>query len=373
MTTRPDEPLLDGALIEDLVRLIAEADAQSASLRPSTRRAFERLRARAERLREEARIRSGPIALVGTSRVFRALLQEARALGRSGGSALFHGESGSGRLRIARMMHEEGSDRDAPWVLFDARSIASDACDAALVGGAGDGGASGAMQRAEGGTLVIQSVDALPASSQARLTRWLRTGTVTPVGERARATVSLRLLLVTDLTPALLVERDLLRADLVDALEGGVLRVPPLRERPEDVIPLCDHFVSVYNRRHLRQVRRIATSALDMLNAYHWPGNVRELEGVVERAVLLSTDDVIHGHNLPPSLQTAEHSGTAFDGSLQAHLDAVERELILDALKSTRGNMAAAARRLDVTERVMGLRVRRLGIDARRFRGPGSE
>jgi Nif-specific regulatory protein len=105
-----------------------------------------------------------------------------------------------------------------------------------------------------------------------------------------------------------------------------------------------------------------------MMMAYHWPGNVRELENVIERAVLLSDDRVIHGHHLPPTLQTAEASGTVPRGTLRAALERVERELLLEALKSARGNMAAAARALGVTERVMGLRVARFRIDARRFR-----
>jgi Nif-specific regulatory protein len=102
--------------------------------------------------------------------------------------------------------------------------------------------------------------------------------------------------------------------------------------------------------------------------SYHWPGNVRELENVIERAVLMSDDDVIHGYHLPPTLQTAEESGTAHLGSLEATLDNVERELIVDTLKSSRGNMAKAARDLGITERVMGLRVKKHGIDPKRFR-----
>jgi Nif-specific regulatory protein len=105
-----------------------------------------------------------------------------------------------------------------------------------------------------------------------------------------------------------------------------------------------------------------------MLMHYHWPGNVRELENCIERAVLLSNDEVIHGHHLPPTLQTAEASGTANKGALQETLDNVEREVILDALKSSRGNMAKAARALGITERVMGLRVKKHNIDPQRFR-----
>jgi Nif-specific regulatory protein len=104
--------------------------------------------------------------------------------------------------------------------------------------------------------------------------------------------------------------------------------------------------------------------------AYHWPGNVRELENCVERAVLLSDDNVIHGHHLPPTLQTAEASGTVVRGTLRATLERVERELIGEALKSSRGNMAGAAEALGITERIMGLRVRKYRIQPKRFRTP---
>ena len=131
---------------------------------------------------------------------------------------------------------------------------------------------------------------------------------------------------------------------------------------------MADWFVEKYSERTGKRVRRISTPAIDMMMSYHWPGNVRELENCIERAVLLSTDDVIHGHHLPPTLQTAEHSGTRQAGSLAAAMENVERELIAETLKNTRGNMAKAARLLGVTERVMGLRCATYGIDYRRFR-----
>jgi len=133
---------------------------------------------------------------------------------------------------------------------------------------------------------------------------------------------------------------------------------------------LADYFVEKYSKINHKTIRRISTPAIDMLMSYHWPGNVRELENCMERAVLLSTDDVIHGHHLPPTLQTAEGSGTRVTGNLQAALDNVERELIIDALKSARGNKAKAARALGLTERLMGLRVAKHAIDPKRYRTP---
>jgi Nif-specific regulatory protein len=144
--------------------------------------------------------------------------------------------------------------------------------------------------------------------------------------------------------------------------------MPPLRERRTDVLLLADHFVEKYSKENHKDIRRISTPAIDMLMSYHWPGNVRELENCVERAVILSNNDVIHGHHLPPTLQTAEATRTTHTGTLQVTLDNLERELILDALKSARGNRAKAARALGITERLMGIRVKKHGIDHKRFR-----
>ncbi|MFW6223337.1 MAG: helix-turn-helix domain-containing protein, partial [Spirochaetota bacterium] len=135
-----------------------------------------------------------------------------------------------------------------------------------------------------------------------------------------------------------------------------------------DILLLADHFVEKYAEKNHKDIQRISTPAIDLLSSYHWPGNVRELENVIERAAVLSVDGVIHSHHLPPTLQSAESTGTVVSGSLQAQLDNLERELVIDALKSTKGNMARAAQLLQVTERIMGLRVQKHGIDPQRYR-----
>ena len=165
-----------------------------------------------------------------------------------------------------------------------------------------------------------------------------------------------------------LIEEERFRQDLYYRLNVISIHIPPLRQRKTDIPLLADHFIEKYSKATGKSIRRISTPAIDMLMAYHWPGNVRELENCIERAVLLSNDDVIHGHYLPPTLQTAEASGTVHKGSLQEALDNLERELILDALKSARGNKAKAAKALGLTERIMGLRVQKHGIDPKRFR-----
>jgi Nif-specific regulatory protein len=180
--------------------------------------------------------------------------------------------------------------------------------------------------------------------------------------------VNVRLVAATNQDLEAAVKAGVFREDLYYRLNVFNIYLPPLRERRPDVPLLADHFVEKYAAAHGKDVRRIATTAIDMLMSYHWPGNVRELENCIERAVLVCEGGAIHAHHLPPTLQTAEVSGTLPRLSLEAAVSSYEKDLILDALKSARGNRAKAARLLDSTERILGYKVRKYGIDGRRFR-----
>jgi Nif-specific regulatory protein len=169
-----------------------------------------------------------------------------------------------------------------------------------------------------------------------------------------------------------MIERGQFRQDLYYRLNVFPLHVPALRERKTDVMPLTDYFIEKYRKVHNKNIRRISTPAIDMLTSYHWPGNVRELENCMERAVLLSNEGVIRGHHLPPSLQIAESTGVEAGNNLKTTLESMERELILDSLKASKGNMAKAARELGLTERVMGLRAKKYNLDPRKFRKPNA-
>jgi Nif-specific regulatory protein len=165
-----------------------------------------------------------------------------------------------------------------------------------------------------------------------------------------------------------MVEKGTFREDLYYRLNVVPITVPPLRNRGADIILLADYFVAQSSRANGKSVKRISTPALNMLMAYHWPGNVRELENVIERAVILSDDDVIHAYNLPPSLQTPAESGTGFGVSLESKIHAVEYEMIVEALKNSNGNIGIAAKELGLTRRMLGLRIERYGISYKTFR-----
>jgi Nif-specific regulatory protein len=226
----------------------------------------------------------------------------------------------------------------------------------------------GRFELAHSGTIFLDEIGDLSPTTQIKLLRVLQEKEFERVGGSATIKVDVRVITATNRDLEQLIAEGQFRQDLYYRLNVFPVHVPPLRERKTDIPLLADHFVEKYSKANHKTIRRISTPAIDMLMSYHWPGNVRELENCMERAVLLSSDHVIHGHHLPPTLQTAEASGTAHSGTLDGTLENIERDLILDALKAARGNKAKAARALGITERIMGLRVRKHGISPRRFR-----
>ncbi|RPH46809.1 MAG: sigma-54-dependent Fis family transcriptional regulator, partial [Planctomycetota bacterium] len=226
----------------------------------------------------------------------------------------------------------------------------------------------GRFELANGGTIFLDEVGDFSPATQVKLLRVLQEREFERVGGNSPMKTDVRVIAATNRDLEAMITEGKFRQDLYYRLNVFSIHLPALRERKADILLLSDFFVEKYSKANRRSVKRISTPAIDMLMAYHWPGNVRELENCIERAVLVSNDEVIHGYHLPPTLQTAEASGTVTAGPLQAALDNVEREMITEALKSCRGNMAKAARILGMTERLMGLRVKKHGVDSRRFR-----
>lgn len=131
---------------------------------------------------------------------------------------------------------------------------------------------------------------------------------------------------------------------------------------------MTDFFIDKFNKRHGKNIKRITSSAIDLLMVYNWPGNIRELENCIERACILSMDNVLRSNNLPASLQTAGSSKTVQSGTLDIILGKMEKQIIRDALVATKGNITKAAEQLGITERMMGIRVKKYELDPRRFK-----
>jgi len=180
--------------------------------------------------------------------------------------------------------------------------------------------------------------------------------------------VNVRLIAATNKDLAAAVEGGSFREDLFYRLNVYPIYLPPLREREADILMLADYFLEKYATEYHKDIKRISTPAIDALVQYHWPGNVRELENCMERSVLLCDDQVIHSYHLPPTLATAEQTGTQQSQSLIDAVERYEKELLIDALKTSRGNMRRAAKALKTTERIFGYKVRKYDIAPGQYR-----
>ena len=282
---------------------------------------------------------------------------------------LILGESGTGKELVASALHYGSQRKDKPFVRFNCAAIPENLAESEMFGfekGAFTGAVKeriGRFEEADGGTLFMDEVGELSPSIQAKLLRVLQSREFERIGGNRTITVDIRVVAATNRDLGGPVKAGAFREDLYYRLNVFPLQLPPAARARVRHPPPRRLFRGEARGIHHSSVRRISTPAIDALMAYHWPGNVRELENVIERAVILSDDGVIHTYHLPPTLQTAETSGTRYRGTLTQRLDAVERELIVDALKASGGNMAGAARELGLSERVMALRVNKHGID----------
>ena len=315
-----------------------------------------------------------PAAIVGRSAPMRELFSLIDRVAGTETTVLVMGESGTGKELVARALHERSGRAKGAFVAVNCAALPESVIESELFGhekGAFTGAQDqrrGRFELADGGTLFLDEIGELSLAVQAKLLRVLQEGEFQRVGGSSTIKTDARVVVATNRDLDKEVAEGRFRADLFWRLNVFPLRVPPLRERRSDIILLADHFAEKHGRRSGKPILRISSPAIDLLVTYHWPGNVRELENCIERAVILSTDSVIHAYHLPPSLQSADSTGTGPGSTLDASLARLERELLVEALKICRGNAAAAARRLGVTERRMGLALHRYGIDWRRFR-----
>jgi Nif-specific regulatory protein len=313
--------------------------------------------------------------LIGKSQAMEELRALIQKVAPSEATVLILGESGTGKELVARAIHELSPRSGGPFVAVNCAALPAALIESELFGhekGSFTGASArrlGRFELAAGGTIFLDEVSELAGELQAKLLRVLQERSFERVGGGRSLRANVRVVAATNRDLEREVAAGNFRSDLYWRLAVFPLRMPPLRERGGDIVILADHFAEKFGVSQGKRIARISTPAIDLLMSYHWPGNVRELENAIERAVILSSDGVIHAYHLPPSLQSAESTGTGPASTLDASLARLERELLIEALKMEGGNAAAAARRLGVTERRMGLALKRYGIDWRRFRG----
>ncbi|OGV48515.1 MAG: sigma-54-dependent Fis family transcriptional regulator [Lentisphaerae bacterium GWF2_52_8] len=337
----------------------------------------EQLLAENKRLRLELDQQFHPSNIVGNCSSMRAVYSMIAQVAESSATVLIRGESGTGKELVARAIHYASQRRNKPFIAVNCAALPENLIESELFGhekGAFTGAISqrkGRFELANGGTLFLDEIGDISLAVQVRLLRFLQEKTFERVGGHEPINVDVRVLAATSRNLEEEIEKDHYREDLFYRLNVFPIHMPSLHQRRADIMLLADHFLEKYNKIYNKNVKRISTPAINMMMSYHWPGNVRELENCIERAVLTATDDVVHGFNLPPSLQTAQETGTALlpkeGASLTTLVASYERELIVDALKINRGNVAAAARALDATQRILHYKIDRLKIDPKKY------
>jgi Nif-specific regulatory protein len=326
------------------------------------------------RLKQELREGYDFSAIIGNSGSMQRVYEAVAQVARTNTTVLIRGESGTGKELIAQAIHYNSLRAKKPFVKVSCAALPETLIESELFGyekGAFTGAQDrkkGRFEVAQGGTLFLDEIGDVHLATQVKLLRVLQEREFDRLGGTEVVKVNVRLIAATNKDMEQAIAQGTFREDLFYRLNVFAIFIPPLRERKPDVLLLADHFLQKFASEHGKDIRRISTPAIDMLTAYHWPGNVRELQNVVERAVLVCDGQVVHAHHLPPTLQTAEASGTAMNVSLAEATAAYERDLIQDALKSARGNRAKAARLLRTTDRIFNYKVRQLGIDWKRFK-----
>jgi two-component system, NtrC family, response regulator PilR len=315
--------------------------------------------------------------LIGHSHVMEQLREMISRVSRSQAPVHIFGESGTGKELVARMIHESGARREGPFVAVNCGAIPTELMESEFFGhkrGSFTGAVAdkkGLVQTAEGGTLFLDEVADLPLHMQVKLLRVVQEKTVRPVGESREETVDVRILSATHKNLAELVAQGLFREDLFYRINVIELRVPGLRERPEDIPDIAQAILERLGRRTGLQPPTLGSDALELLQSYPFPGNVRELENVLERAITLCVTGVITAEHIklrtttrpaaPAALPTSP--AAAGGAALGEHLEGIERDAIVKALEKTRYNKTAAAKLLGMSFRALRYRIKKLGIE----------
>ena len=367
-------------LLETLANLLADA-VENVHAEMDVRQKLEREN---DRMRMELGEDKGFENIIGHSSAMRNVYMEMNKVARSTANVLLLGESGTGKELLAQAIHYASDRNGGPFVAVNCAALPEGLIESELFGhekGAFTGAIKqriGRFEEASSGTLFLDEIGDIPVQTQVKLLRVLQEKVFERVGSQQPLTTNARIIAATSRDLEKMKDEGSFREDLYYRLAVLPIAVPPLRSRKVDIISLADYFLTKYNKRYNKEVRRLSTPAIDMLMSYHWPGNVRELENMMERAVIISSTGVINAIDLPPSLQTADATGTQShlpsttdqpDGaSLEMLTTAFETEIITAALKRSKGNISAASRELGTTIRKLHYKIQQLRVNPLQYR-----
>ena len=311
-----------------------------------------------DQLRRTLQQRTTYSAIVGRSKQMQNIFEMIEAVAKSDANILIVGESGTGKELIANAIHYNSHRAKGPFVKVNCAALPKELIESELFGhtkGAFTGAArdkEGLIARANGGSLLLDEIAEMPLELQPKLLRALQERVFYRLGSERPVEVDFRLVCSTNRNPPEAVRSGALREDLYYRISTITIEVPPLKERAEDVQLLADHFLNLFADKYAKPVRSFSQLAVSAMYNYHWPGNVRELESAIERAVLLSKGDAIEPTDLPftametPAMSAAHNND--FHVPADMKLEEIEREVIFQTLKRTKGNKQAAANMLGI-------------------------
>ncbi len=302
---------------------------------------------------------TGAGELIGQSPAIRGLLELVRQVAPTSATVLVQGESGTGKELVARALHDLSQRRGKPFVRVNCAALPETLLESELFGyekGAFTGAVGrkeGRFQLADGGTLLLDEVGDLSPLTQAKLLRVLQEGEFEPLGATRTIKVDVRVVAATNQDLAQLVREKRFREDLYYRLQVITVTVPPLRERPEDVALLAQHFLRRFASKNHRELEGFTEAALRGLLDYGWPGNVRELEHAVERGVILARGRLLDVADLPEAVTQTEPAARVVSIPIGMPLDEVEQRLIDETLRQTKGDKELAAKLLGIASRTI--------------------
>ncbi len=371
---RPYEESYDLKEGEKLMSVIATMLARHVSNLERIRLEKDQLREENKRLRGELEKKYRITDIIGNSNKMREVFQMISQVSASNATVLIRGESGTGKELVANSIHYNSLRFKSPFVKVNCAALPANLIESELFGhekGAFTGAINqklGKFEMAHKGTIFLDEIGSIGLDVQVRLLRVLQEREFERVGGHRTIKCDVRVIAATNKNLEESVEDESFRGDLYYRLNVFPIYMPPLRERKTDVLLLADYFLEKYARENHKNILRFSTPAIDMMMEYHWPGNVRELENCIERAVLLCDEGVIHSYHLPPTLQTGKETDTLPRLSLEDAAAKLEREMLIDALKNTRGNITRAAELLNTTVRKFGYKAKLYGVDYKDYR-----
>jgi Nif-specific regulatory protein len=368
-------PAMFGTTDVDLLGVLAA----NASLAIANSRLIRRLSASQQNLKKEntflrtrERGNSHDVKIVGQSRAMSELFRQLDKVVDTKVSVLVQGETGTGKELIASALHQRSKRKDRLFVAQNCAAFPENLLESELFGhkrGAFTGATDdkkGLFEVADGGTLFLDEIGEMPLSLQAKLLRALQEGEIRPLGGTGVRRVDVRIVAATNRELEVEVKAGRFREDLYYRLKVFPIRVPPLRERRDDVPVLARHFLERYAREFGKPVAGFSDDALSLLSAYNWPGNVRELENEVQRLVIqVEPGETIGPEVLSPRVRQVEGILTQANnakGTLREMVDQVERHILVDALRDHGNNKTAAAKSLGITREGLHKKLKQLGI-----------